>query len=120
MLSELHIKYWLGIILQIGIMLSIALVLLGGMSFLLHHGSEPLKNNMLLSTNFDIDIFTIWRNGNLYTSIGLIELGLLILVLAQVLRVAMLSYYYTMIRDYWFMLFSFFILSVILYSLIWQ
>lgn len=120
MISEIRITHWLARILQIGIIISITLVLIGGISFLLRHGAENLKNNIFLSTSYDIDILSIWQNGWLFSPIRLIELGLLTLVMAQIIRVALLGYYYTVIRDYWFMLFSLFILSIILYSLLRQ
>ncbi len=120
MYSEERLNYWLGRTLQIGIILSIFLVMLGGAMFLLAHGSEHIQDNVFLATNYSIDIPTILHSKLLFTPIGLIELGLLVLVMAQIVRVAMLCCYYTFIRDAWFMLFSFFILSVILYSLLWQ
>lgn len=118
MISEKKITHWLGRILQVSIIISIALVMIGGISFLLQHGSKSLDHNIFLATSYDIDILTIWQNEWLFSPIRLIELGLLTLVMAQILRVALLSYYYIAIRDYWFMLFSLFILSIILYSLL--
>jgi uncharacterized membrane protein len=120
MFLEIKFKNWLGIILQTSIFISILLVLAGGIGFLWEHGNESFTNNPFLSENYNINILTFWHTESLLSPIGLIELGLLVLVGAQVLRVAMLCCYYTIIRDKWFMLFSFFILSVILFSLIWQ
>tara|TARA_R110000868_G_scaffold244441_1_gene500747 strand:+ start:2404 stop:2766 length:363 start_codon:yes stop_codon:yes gene_type:complete len=120
MIADTGLKSGLTIILQLGIFLSIALVLSGGLWFLVQHGNEPLLHNAYLATRYDIDIITIWQSPRLFSPIGLIELGLLVLVAAQVLRVALLGCYYALIRDHWLMSFSFFILVVILYSLIWQ
>ena len=120
MFLEIKLKNWLGMILQTSIFISILLVLAGGIGFLWAHGNEALLNNPFFSENFNINILTFWRTQPLSSPIGLIDLGLLVLVGAQVLRVAILCCYYTLIRDKWFMLFSFFILSVILFSLIWQ
>lgn len=103
---------------QISIIISIVFVMIGGISFLMQHGSESLHDNIFLATSYDIDILTIWKSEWLFSPIRLIELGLLTLVMAQILRVALLSYYYIVIRDYWFMLFSIFILSITLYSLL--
>lgn len=120
MLTEHRLNLWLGRILQVGIIISIVLVMLGGVSFLLEHGGENLQNNIFIATSYDIDVMHLWHNRLFATPIGWIELGLLTLVMAQILRVAVLCYYYVIIRDSWFTLFSFFILSIILYSLIWQ
>jgi len=120
MISELKLKHLLGLLLQIGIILSILLVLVGGISFLLQHGGESYQNNVILSTNYDIDIIKIWHNHHFNSPIGFIELGLLTLVIMQVLRVVLLALYYILIRDYWFISFNIFILSIILFSLIRQ
>jgi uncharacterized membrane protein len=120
MLSETHLKNWLGIILQASILISIVLVFMGGVGFLWQHGNENLQIYLALPADLDMNILTIWHSHHLFSPFGLIELGLLVLVIAQVLRVALLTGYYVLIRDYWFTVFSLFILSVILYSLIWQ
>lgn len=120
MMTERQLNLWLGRILQVGIILAIVLVMLGGISFLLEHGGETLDNNLFLTSNFEIDVTHIWHHHFFTTPIGWIELGLLTLVMAQILRVGVLCYYYLIIRDSWFTLFSFFIFSIILYSFIWQ
>ncbi len=120
MLSEIRLKNWVGLILQGGIISSIILVVIGGSMFLWEHGAESLESNLLAVTNYNIDILSIWNREHLFSALGLIELGLVVLVGAQVLRVALLCCYYTYARDVWFMIFSFFILAVILYSFIWQ
>lgn len=119
MVSEAKLKIWLGLILQAGIFISTALVMVGGIIFLSQHGSENLKSELVSSINYDIDMLTIWHSKNLFSSVGLIELGLLCLVATQVFRVGLLCYFYAISRDYWFVFFSVFILCVILYSLIW-
>lgn len=120
MLSEIQVKFWLSVILQIGIFLSIVLVLVGGAEFLWLHGSESLHSALISTTNYNINIVTIWQSQHIFSPLGLIELGLVVLVGAQVLRVALLVCYYSFIRDIWFIGFSLFILAVLLYSLIWQ
>ena len=120
MVSELRFKNWLGLILQASIIISIILVLIGGCGFLWQHGADNLQYYLSLPSHLDINILTNWNSQELLSPFGLIELGLLVLVIAQVLRVALLTGYYAWIRDYWFTAFSLFILSVILYSLIWQ
>lgn len=118
MLSEKRLENYLGIILQIAIIISIVMVLLGGIWFLSLHGSEAFHNNPFIVKNHQIHFTLLWQERHWLSPFGLIEIGLLILVLAQVLRVAMLVGYYFVTHDYWFMLFSLFILSVILYSLV--
>jgi uncharacterized membrane protein len=118
--SEIRIKKWLGVLLQISILISIVLVSIGGISFLWQHGNDNLQNYLSMPVHLNINIWTLWNTNYVFSPFGLIELGLLVLVFAQVLRVALLTAYYCLIRDYWFSSFSFFILAVILYSLILQ
>lgn len=120
MMTELRLKNWMGIILQVSLIISIALTIIGGSSYLWVHGQETLQENVLPVTHFNFNAFSHWSMTQLLSPLGLIEIAMLILVLAQVSRVALLCAYYTLTRDYWFMLFSFFILAIILYSLIWQ
>lgn len=110
MLNETRLKNWMGIVLQVSLIIAISLTIIGGTLFLWAHGQETLQPDLLTATPFKLS----------FSPLGLIEIAMLVLVIAQVARVAILCTYYTMIRDYWFMLFSFFILAVILYSLIWQ
>lgn len=104
MISEIKLKNDMGIILQAGILISIALVLLGGCWFLYLHGDETFTTVIAHPPYAAI------------TPVKIINLGLYILVAAQILRVALLCLYYTLIFDEWFMFFSYFILFVILYS----
>ena len=120
MLTEKKIKMNMGLILQISMISAILLVVLGGVMFLWEHGSEPLSQHLTTNVSHSFNVFSLFQHAMLTTPLGLIQLGIVILVLAQVLRVALLCGYYTYIRDYWFMLFSYFILAVLVYSLIWQ
>lgn len=120
MIAEKKLEFFLGILLQTGITLAIALVLAGGAWFLWQHGNDPFQHNIIITTIYDVDIIKIWQEQDLFSPVKLIELGLLTLVLTQIARVAVLCVYYLLIRDSWFIFFSFFILSIILYSLIYQ
>lgn len=119
-MSETHLKYWLGLLLQISIFISIILVLAGGSAFLWQHGNENLQNYLLMTSHLDLKSLSFFKIQSFFSPFGLIEMGFIVLVSAQVVRVALLTGYYVLIRDYWFMLFSFFILFVIVFSLICQ
>lgn len=120
MVSEIRLKKWMGYLLLGGIYLAIILVALGGSIFLWQNHDASLQQIIMPGSSYNLDILTIWNLQHLLTPIGLIELGMMILVGIQVARVALLLLYYITKRDYWFILFSGFVLSVILYSLIWQ
>lgn len=120
MISEKRLKNLMGYFMLAGIYLAIFLVALGGTIFLWQHHDATLQQILMPGINYNIDVLKIWNIQHLLSPIGLIEMGMLILVGIQVARVALLLIYYIAKRDYWFILFSGFVLSVILYSLIWQ
>lgn len=120
MISEHRIKKWMGYLLLTGIYTAILFVACGGIMFLITHPGVSLQQILDATTNYSLDIWSIWTLSHLLTSTGIIEVGMIILIGIQVARVIMLLIYYSVKRDYWFMLFSSFILTVILFSLIRQ
>lgn len=116
MISEIKLKNYIGLILQAGILTSIFFVTIGGILFLYEHGAEPFANNTLVLSNHILYVGMLFQRDFWLTPLGLIDIGLFILVGAQILRVALLCVYYTLIVDKWFMFFSYFILFVIVYS----
>ncbi len=107
----------IGLTLLFGILLSLILVLIGGILFLFQEGTQSLDQALLQIGNYHITVKQIWHTLLTFSPIGLIELGLYLLVMTQVLRVAMLVGFYGFIRDYWFTCISLFILVVLIYSL---
>lgn len=116
--SSKQMQDTLSIILTIGIWLATALVLIGGILFLIQHGHETVQIEFM--QDYQLTIRKIITDALSLTPLGIIELGILTLVVTQVLRVALLAYFYITIKDYWFTLFSLFILMVLLYSFIWR
>lgn len=112
MLTSKKIEKMIGVVLAVGTLLSALLVLIGGVSYLITHGSEALQNEWTLGgiRQFSLSL----------SSIGIIEIGLLVLVGIQLLRVGLLVWFYTVIHDYAFSLISLFILLTLIYSFIWR
>ncbi|MCW5582845.1 MAG: DUF1634 domain-containing protein [Gammaproteobacteria bacterium] len=52
--------------------------------------------------------------------LAIIELGFLVLVATQAIRVAMLVWFYFVTQDYWFTSISIFILITLIYGFIWR
>ena len=106
----------ISMLLIIGMLISVMIVAIGGTLYLLQHGNENLQTELLTAESGYHSIQQIWQIAFSFTPIGIIELGLLTLVATQILRVALLTWFYAVIRDYWFTGFSFFILVVLIYS----
>lgn len=105
----------LGALLLFGTLLAALIVLIGGILYLLHTGTQPMQFDLL--QNAPKATGTIWRNAFSFTPLGIVQLGLLVLVATQLFRVASLFVYYSIIRDYWFMLFCGLVLLALIYSL---
>lgn len=114
------IEISMSVILTIGMLLSSCLVILGGTSFLIQHGSENILTQFIQSDLYHTNINMILNDVSGFSSIGIIELGILVLVATQIIRVAMLVCFYGITRDYWFSCISLFILIVLVYSFFWR
>ncbi|TAK74140.1 MAG: DUF1634 domain-containing protein [Gammaproteobacteria bacterium] len=110
----------LSITLLIGILIAMALVVLGSILYLLQYGSDPLQVELLQTDATQTNIKKIGQAALTFSPAGIIELGLLVLVVTQFLRVAILTWFYAVTRDIWFTIFSGFILLVLIGSLIWR
>ena len=116
-LSSRDLQRDMALILLLGTLAAIACVAIGGFSLLWQHGQDPLNVGLLQASVYRIDI----RHFQLsFTAIPLIELGLLILVISQIVRVCLLVFYYGVIKDYRFVVISSFVLLVMLITFIGQ
>lgn len=103
-------------LLVFGTWISFTLILLGGLGIIYQYGDRVIQPE---TANIH---FGLLPDNNIFASAphSLIELGLLLLVVVQVLRVALLFFYYVQLKDRWFILISGFILVSLLYSLLWN
>lgn len=114
------IKDTISTVLLVGILIAISLVLMGGILFVIEHSDVGLKTELLQEKNYPIHIEQIWASVLSLSSIGLIQLGMVILVAMQMLRVAMLIVLYALLKDFSFVLIGLFILTVLFYSFFWH
>jgi uncharacterized membrane protein len=116
-----RIQLAIGRLLLIGVLVSFIIILIGGILYLLNHGTDIIHYQafhgepQLYKSIPDIllDAFTL-------SPLALIQLGLLILVIVQILRVALTTWLFIQIRDNYFVYISLFILFILVYSLIWR
>lgn len=120
MLTQQKMEELIGTVLLIGIALSLVLVCIGGAFYLWQYGGQPLHTELLQDDVFKASPIHILQLALSLTPLGIIELGLLILVATQIMRVALLLFFYIRLRDYWFILISVFILMILLYSFLWH
>jgi uncharacterized membrane protein len=120
MISTKEMQNIMGMILLTGTIISVILVIIGGTMFLAENSNMLLKTELLSPTHYHINFIEMHQFLHQHTSIGLIELGLLCLVMTQLVRVALLIWFYIMTRDWTFSFISLFILCVLVYSILWQ
>lgn len=119
-LSTHQMEETIGLILLIGTLCSALLVFFGGTMYLLQNGTENIHFEHLQADTYQNTIKQVWHLVLLFSPLGIIELGLLTLVATQILRVALLFFYYASQGDFWFTLISIFILLTLIYSFVWR
>jgi len=107
-------------ILLMGTIISASLVVLGGAMYLIQFGTDGMQIEVLHAEAFRASMEEIFRLGLSCSATGIIILGLLSLIFTQIIRVALLCSFYTYVRDYKFAWISFFVLSIMIYSLSWH
>lgn len=118
MTSTQRFEKYISLVLLFGMLLSALLVLLGGVLFLYQHATDSVT--LLQSTNnTPTTFFTLWQSVISFTPLSIIEVGILLLVLTQIIRVSLITLLYLVIKDYVFVLISGFIFLVLLYSFLW-
>lgn len=105
-------------LLRAGVMLSAALVFLGGVVFLVKHGLSPASYRVFAGEPSEL---RNWK-GVVLAAValrgeGIIQLGLLILIATPVARVAFSVFAFAIERDWLYVGISAFVLSVLLCSL---
>lgn len=110
----------IAIVLLFGTLLSAFLVLVGGVIYLFQYGNDPMQSELVITNMTPTNIKSIWAFALSFSPLGIIELGLLLLVATQTLRVALLCGFYAAMRDYRFFFISAFILAVLIYSSFWR
>lgn len=105
----------------IGIVISLLLVAGGGIFYLSLHGSEIVSFSTFHQEPQTLtSIRGILRDAISLAPRGIIQLGLLVLLLTQVLRVILTTWFFAKIHNSVFVWISLFILAVLIYSVFWH
>ncbi len=113
-----RIELAIGRLLLIGVLVSFSFVFLGGCFYLSKHGTEIVHYQSFHGEPLVYkSVIGIFKDAITLSSLGIIQLGLLTLVIIQILRVALTTYLFIKSRDKIFVCISLFILSVLIFSL---
>ena len=98
-------------------LLSAAVVLLGGILFLIRHAKEPLRQGLFTGEPAEFrNVAGIIKAAASYSSRGIIQLGLLLLIATPVTRVAFSAIAFFRQRDYAYVGFTLIVLAVLVVS----
>lgn len=111
----------IGILLRIGMLTSAAVILLGGILFLLHHGRSSLDYSVFVGVPVGLRTLSGITSGALHgNDLAIIQFGLLLLIATPVARVVFSVFAFLNEKDYLYVTISTIVLLVLLYSLIWH
>ena len=107
--------------LMVGIIfISSFIMLIGGIIYLIHHGQDTANFQKFQGEPVSYTSFMgIWKSAFSLSSRGIMELGLLLMVFGQAIRVLLTLILFALEKDRVFILISLFILIIMIYSLFW-
>ncbi|MBR8835736.1 MAG: DUF1634 domain-containing protein [Stigonema ocellatum SAG 48.90 = DSM 106950] len=118
-LSEQRLELLLSNILQYGVLIASAVVLVGGILYLIHHGAEPVDYQFFQGEPSELcsptGIMTAVLSGS---SRGIIQLGLLLLVAVPIIRVVVSLLVFLWQREFTYVIITFSVLMALIYSLV--
>ena len=109
----------MGILLRSGVMLAAAIVLVGGILFLMRHKTPVTDYHIFSGEPSDLrTISGIFSDVKAFRARGLIQLGLLVLIATPVARVVFSLFAFIYQKDWKYAVFTAIVLGLLLYSLL--
>lgn len=119
--TDERVEQLLGNLLRVGVLLAGAVVLLGGVIYLAHHGAEQAERRVFegepVSLRHPVGIVHEALAGS---GPGVIQFGLLLLIATPVLRVLLSALAFVRQRDWLYVALTLVVLAVLSYSLIFS
>lgn len=116
-----NINFWMGKFLLVSVMLSSVLIAIGGFLYLFHHHPEIVSFRTFHSEPKNLTVLpAMFRNAFLLDSRGLIQVGLLLLFITQILRVGATAWSFLAQKNKLFFGLSLFIFLVLMMSFFWS
>jgi uncharacterized membrane protein len=116
--SDQRTEKVIGALLQAGVLLAAAVVVLGGLVFLARYGSTIPSYHVFQGEPTDLRTLSgIFHDALAFEGRGIIQLGLLILIATPVARVAFSIAAFTLERDYLYVYVTILVLVILIFSL---
>jgi uncharacterized membrane protein len=124
--SEQQLEYLLSNLLKYGVLLASAVVLLGGVLYLVHHGAEPAEYHFFRGEPSELRspagvVTAVLSGSDAYGGLrlrGIIQLGLLLLIATPILRVIVSLLVFLIQREFIYVIVTLLVLASLTYSLI--
>ncbi|BCL34032.1 DUF1634 domain-containing protein [Nostoc sp. MS1] len=117
--TQQQLEFLLSNLLKYGVLLASAVVLIGGILYLIHHGSEPANYHIFYGTPSEfrspVGVVGAVLSGSRR---GIIQLGLLLLIAVPILRVIISLLTFLLKREFIYVLITSLVLASLTYSLI--
>ena len=125
-LSEQQLEYLLSNLLKYGVLIASAVVLLGGILYLIHHGNEPAGYHFFQEEPSEFRslagvVKAVLSGSDAYGGLrlrGIIQLGLLLLIATPILRVFISLLVFLLQREFIYVIVTLLVLSSLIYSLV--
>jgi uncharacterized membrane protein len=116
--SDEQVERVIGSLLRVGVLLSAAVVLAGGIIYLVRHGSDAVGHHFFQGEPAELRSFPgIVEEALTLSGRGVIQLGLLVLIATPVARVVLAAFAFARQRDFTYVAVTLAVLAVLLYSL---
>jgi uncharacterized membrane protein len=117
-ITDQKVELVLGTLLQAGVILSGAIVLIGGILYLIHYGHNPASYHVFAGNRASLgNLSAVVSSALHFDGRAIIQLGLLLLIATPVVRVVFSVAAFWLERDRAYVLFTLVVLAVLLYSL---
>lgn len=117
--SEQQLEYLLSNLLKYGVLIASAVVLSGGILYLIHHGAEPARYQFFrgepLQFRSPVGVVQAVLSGS---DGGIIQLGLLLLIATPILRVVISLFTFLIKREFIYVIVTLLVLASLTYSLL--
>jgi uncharacterized membrane protein len=118
-ITDQKVEVMISILLRAGVLLSGAIVLAGGLYYLVRHGSEATDYHTFHGQpSVDRIVYRIIAGAFALRARSIIQTGILLLIATPIARVAFSLVAFTLQRDSKYVLITTIVLAVLLYSLI--
>ncbi|MBD2616599.1 MAG: DUF1634 domain-containing protein [Nostoc sp. ZfuVER08] len=124
--SEQQLEYLLSNLLKYGVLTASAVVLVGGILYLIHHGGEPARYQLFQGEPLQFRspvgvVQAVFSGSDAYGGLrlrGIIQLGLLLLIATPILRVVISLLTFLLKREFIYVIVTFLVLASLTYSLL--